>query len=117
MSLDTVTDTIEDLARRGFTDHFMVRGRKLVAIDAGRPFLPRDVVIREYHRFEGVSDPDDMAVVYALESREGTKGVLTDAYGAYSDPAVGAMLDILRIDPVRERRAGPAPRASKPRPR
>lgn len=105
MSLDTVTDTIEDLAQRGFTDHFMVRGRTLVAIDAGRPFLPRDVVIREYHRFEGVSDPDDMAVVYALESREGTKGVLTDAYGVYSDPAVGAMLDILRIDPVRQGRA------------
>ena len=102
MSPDTVTDTIEDLARRGYTDHFMVRGRKLMALDAGRPFLPRDVVIREYHRFEGVSDPDDMAIVYALESREGTKGVLTDAYGAYSDAAVGAMLDILRIDPVHE---------------
>jgi hypothetical protein len=99
MDLDTVTATIEDLRQRGFTDHFMVRGRQLVAIDAGRPFLPRDVVIREYHRFEGVSDPDDMAIVYALESREGTKGVLTDAFGAYSDPAVGAMLDILRIEP------------------
>ena len=66
MDLDTVTATIEDLRRRGFTDHFMVRGRQLLAIDAGRPFLPRDVVIREYHRFEGVSDPDDMATVYAL---------------------------------------------------
>ena len=125
MSPATVTDTIEDLARRGFTDHFIVRGRKLVAIDAGRPFLPRDVVIREYHRFEGVSDPDDMAVVYALETREGTKGVLTDAYGAYSDPAVGAMLDILRIDPgprepsriVARHEGWHAPRASKPRPR
>ena len=99
--MDTVTSAIEDLRRRGFTDHFMVRGRQLLAIDAGRLFLPRDVVIREYHRFEGVSDPDDMAIVYALESREGTKGVLTDAFGAYSDPAVGAMLDILRIEPGR----------------
>jgi hypothetical protein len=80
MDLDTVSATIEDLRRRGFTDHFMVRGRQLLAIDAGRPFLPRDVVIREYHRFEGVSDPDDMAIVYALES-------------------LGAMLDILRIEP------------------
>src|SRR4029077_6748710 len=110
MDLDTVTATIEDLRRRGFTDHFMIRGRQLVAIAAGRPFLRRDVVIREYPRFEGVSDPDDMAIVYALESREGTKGVLTDAYGAYSDPAVGAMLDILRIEPGKttaRSRAGP----------
>lgn len=81
MSPDTVTDTLDDLGRRGFTDHFMVRGRKLVAIDAGRPFLPRDVVIREYHRFEGVSDPE------------------------YSDPAVGAMLDVLRIEPGRREAA------------
>ena len=37
MDLDTVTATIEDLRRRGFTDHFMVRGRQLLAIDADRP--------------------------------------------------------------------------------
>jgi hypothetical protein len=39
-----------------------------------------------------------MAVVYAIEGRGGTRGILTDAYGAYADPAVGAMLDLLRID-------------------
>lgn len=98
MEWGTVASTIEDLRRRGFTDHFMVSGRKLLALEAGKPFLPRDVVIREYYRFEGDSDPDDMAVVYAIEGREGTRGVLTDAFGAYADPAVGAMLDILRID-------------------
>jgi hypothetical protein len=98
MEWGTVAGTIEDLRRRGFTDHFMVSGRKLLALEAGKRFLPRDVVIREYYRFEGDSDPDDMAVVYAIEGREGTRGVLTDAFGAYADPAVGAMLDILRID-------------------
>jgi|SRR5258708_1327382 hypothetical protein len=98
MEWGTVASTIEDLRRRGFTDHFMVSGRKLLALEAGKPFLPRDVVIREYYRFEGDSDPDDMAVVYAIEGREGTRGVLTDAFGVYADPAVGAMLDILRID-------------------
>jgi len=39
-----------------------------------------------------------MAVVYAIEEQGGTRGILTDAYGAYADPAVGAMLDTLRID-------------------
>ena len=92
MDLDTVTATIEDLRRRGFTDHFMVRGRQLLAIDAGRPFLPRDVVIREYHRFEGVSDPDDMAIVYGVEARNGLRGTVVDAFGVYSDPALGALM-------------------------
>jgi len=98
MEWGTVTSTIEDLRRRGFTDHFKVSGRTLLALDAGKPFPPGDVVIRDYYRFEGVSDPDDMAVVYAIEGRGGTRGILTDAYGAYADPAVGAMLDLLRID-------------------
>ena len=104
----TLMGTMAELARSGFVEHFGVRGDELQSFDSGRTFAADQVVIREYHRFEGVSDPDDMAVVYALESREGTKGVLTDAYGVYSDPAVGAMLDVLRIDPVREGRAGPA---------
>jgi len=98
MEWGTVTSTIEDLTRRGFTDHFKVSGRTLLALDAGKSFLPRDLVIRDYYRFEGVSDPDDMAVVYAIEEQGGTRGILTDAYGAYADPAVGAMLDTLRID-------------------
>lgn len=98
MDRGTVAGTIEYLRRRGFTDHFKVSGRKLLALEAGKRFLPRDVVIREYHRFEGVSDPDDMAIVYGVEGRGGTKGVLTDAYGVYADPAVGALLDMLRIE-------------------
>lgn len=53
---------------------------------------PADLLIREYHRFEGVSDPDDMAIVYAIEGKGGVRGTVTDAYGVYSDPAVSAVL-------------------------
>jgi hypothetical protein len=49
-------------------------------------------MIREFLRFEGVSDPDDMAIVYAIESTDGTRGALVDAFGAYSSPTVGAFL-------------------------
>ena len=38
----------------------------------------------EVYRFEGMSDPDDNAVVYALEAADGTKGVIVDAYGTYA---------------------------------
>jgi hypothetical protein len=49
-------------------------------------------VIREVHRFEGESDPDDMSVVYAIEGKDGTRGVIVDAFGIYADPHVGALL-------------------------
>ncbi|HMH55216.1 MAG TPA: hypothetical protein VK535_03060, partial [Gemmatimonadales bacterium] len=63
----TLMGTMAELARSGFVEHFGVRGDELQSFDSGRTFAADQVVIREYHRFEGVSDPDDMAIVYAIE--------------------------------------------------
>jgi hypothetical protein len=88
----TLAGTIDKLARRGFTGHFGLVGGELRVLETGNVVRPKDLVIREYHRFEGMSDPDDMAIVYALESSDGIRGTLTDAFGVYADPAVGAAL-------------------------
>jgi hypothetical protein len=100
----TVTETLDELARRGFRANFGVRGNTVQVVNSGKAFKADELAIREYHRFEGVSDPSDMSIVYAIESRDGTRGVLVDAFGVYSDPAVGAALRdvrILREDPIR----------------
>jgi len=74
---------IEHLAQRGFTDGFRIVDGGLQVLTSGKLLRPADLVIREVYRFEGVSDPDDMAVVYAIE-------------GATGDPAKAAVLaDIL----------------------
>ena len=91
--MQTLSATMDDLARRGFTEHFAVAGDRLRTLDNGRAFGAEEVVIHEYHRFEGVSDPDDMSIVYALESASGARGTLVDAFGVYSDPAVSAFMD------------------------
>ncbi len=88
----TLACTMEDLASSGFVEHFGVRGGELRSFDSGRRFSAHQVVVREYHRFEGVSDPDDMAIVYAIEGEGGVRGTLVDAFGAYSDPTVSAFL-------------------------
>ena len=67
--MKTLSEAMEGLLRRGFTEHFAVRGDQLRWLEGGKTFGPDDVTIREYERFEGVSDPDDMAVLYAIESR------------------------------------------------
>jgi hypothetical protein len=38
------------------------------------------------------TSPDDMAIVYALETAGRIYGILVDACGVYSDPAVSAFL-------------------------
>lgn len=88
----TLAGAIDQLARRGFTESLTVVGDRLRVDATRKTFRPEDVVIREYRRFEGVSDPDDMSIVYAIEAEGGMRGTLVDAYGAYSDPAVGAFL-------------------------
>jgi hypothetical protein len=101
----TLAKTIDELAGCGFIEHFGVSGDALRSFDSGRTFSAGQVVIREYHRFEGVSDPDDMSIVYAIEGQGGARGTLVDAFGAYSDPAVSTFLQGVAIS-----RAGPSGR-------
>jgi len=49
------------------------------------------------YRFEGPSDPDEEAVVYALRCpRCGAQGALVSTYGAGADPALADHLDVPR---------------------
>ena len=97
----TLAGAIDDLARRGFTESLAVVGNGLRTTKTQKVFRPDEVVIREYRRFEGVSDPDDMSIVYAIETEGGIRGILVDAYGVYADPAVSAFLSKV---PVRRSR-------------
>ena len=88
----TLASALDELTRRGFTESLAVVGNELRAAKTQKAFRPDEVVIREVRRFEGVSDPDDMSVVYAIEAAGGLRGTLVDAYGVYSDPAVSAFV-------------------------
>jgi hypothetical protein len=93
----TLSEAMESLVRRGFTEHFGVTGDQLRGFESGKTFGSQDIIIRGYERFEGVSDPDDMAILYALESSSGLHGTLVDAFGVYSNPVIGAYLKRVRF--------------------
>jgi hypothetical protein len=94
-----LSNLIAAFDEEGFTEHFAVREGRLVGLESGARFEASEVVIRHIERFEGVSDPDDMSVVYAIESRSGVRGTLTDAFGIYSSPAVGEFICRVESDP------------------
>ncbi|MCF4102641.1 phosphoribosylpyrophosphate synthetase [Gillisia sp. M10.2A] len=48
-------------------------------------------------RFEGMSNPDDNAILYAVTTNNGKKGVLVDGYGISSGQISKAMLDKLDL--------------------
>lgn len=80
------------LEKHGYTEQFRVEKNKLVGLSGGKKFNSADVKAVNFYRFEGVSDPDDMSILYAIETCDGTKGTLTDAYGMYSDEDTGAFM-------------------------
>ena len=81
------------LTSDGFTEDFRVAEGRLVSFsDAKRTYGPEDVTIVDFYRFEGESNPDDMAILYALETNDGLKGTISAPYGVYSDEDVNDFL-------------------------
>jgi hypothetical protein len=88
----TVACAVDGLTRRGFTEDFRVVDGKLRATGTRETFRPEELVISEFHRFEGISDPDDMAIVYGVEASNGLRGTVVDAFGVYADPVLSALM-------------------------
>ena len=72
---------------------FNIREECLVCHLDNVTLSPDDFEIDKVYRFEGESNPDDEAVLYAISSPKfGVKGVLVNAYGIYSDAASHALV-------------------------
>jgi hypothetical protein len=89
---NTMAEAVDGLRRRGFTTQFTIHNPSGQVAAGDLAFNSDDLTIAEHHRFEGLSDPDDSSVVYALEAPNGLKGLLVDAYGAYANPKTDALL-------------------------
>ena len=82
---DTVSEAINDLKERGYTLDFNLETDKLVCNALPLSLQPGEFEITETYRFEGESNPDDEAIVYAIESKHGHKGVLVNGFGPSAD--------------------------------
>lgn len=93
----TLTEALDGLRERGYTVDFDLKPDCLACRQNDILLHPEDFEIVETHRFEGESNPDDSDVVYAIAGKNGLKGVLVDAYGAYADSLSAEMLAKLRF--------------------
>ncbi|HET8827762.1 MAG TPA: hemerythrin domain-containing protein [Pelobium sp.] len=85
---DTVSETINQLAKNGYTTDFEVLKEHdcLVCKQTAQQLSPDEFVIDETHRFEGETDPGDEMIVYAISSQKhGIKGIVVNGYGTYAD--------------------------------
>lgn len=95
---DTLVEAINDLKKRGYDKDFNLKSDRIHCSDMRLECMPNEFEIDEFHRFEGNSNPDDNSILYALTSNTGVKGVLLDAYGAYSESISQELLDKLKFE-------------------
>lgn len=78
----TVTEAINAFRVQGFTLDLNLEENCISC--ANGKFDDEDFEIVAFYRYEGDTDPADSAMVYAVESKEGHKGVLVTSYGVYT---------------------------------
>ncbi|HVV03486.1 MAG TPA: hypothetical protein VHC96_04650 [Puia sp.] len=92
---DTVSAAVVGLKQRGFTIDFNLEAECISCADS--QLKPSEFMITETYRFEGESDPADEAVVYAIESKDGRKGILVNGFGISADELGEEMVEKLAV--------------------
>ena len=96
---DTLTEALEGLRQEGYTQDFNLKPDYLHCQPDNIELRPADFDIVDVYRFEGMTNPADESVLYAIEAKNGHKGVLVDAYGPYSEAISSEMAEKLRYTP------------------
>ena len=99
-SYDTVSEAINELAKRGYTTDFKILSDEecIICSVIATQLNPEEFVIDEVYRFEGDTDPGDEMIIYAISSiNHDIKGILLNGYGMYSDAATAKIVKRLKI--------------------
>lgn len=89
----SLVNVLNRLRKDGYKYDFKVSGQgKLCNMVNKDEFGPDQVRIVDFYRFEGESDPDDMSILYAVETSSGLKGTISNSYGPYADTGVDSFL-------------------------
>ncbi len=89
---------LRKLEAQGYLDQYKVEKGKLHDLSNDKKYKAKDVKALNFYRFEGISNPDDMSILYAIETVDGRRGTLIDAYGLYADEELGKFMKEVEIN-------------------
>ena len=95
--MKSLTMCLNRMVSEGYTEDFKVTEEGLEALKEHINYKPEQVEVVNFFRFEGESDPDDNAILYVIETDDGKKGTLIDAYGIYNDPIVSGFMKNVEV--------------------
>ena len=95
--LKTLVDCHKKMMEDGYKEDFVMEEGKLKCVSTEKRYSANEVSIINFFRFEGQNDPDDSSIMYVIETNDGKKGTVIDAYGAYADAGIGAFISEVEI--------------------
>ncbi|MFI2744007.1 phosphoribosylpyrophosphate synthetase [Zhouia sp. PK063] len=97
-SYNTLTEAIRDLQEEGYTEDFNLIDAGIENKSKKKIHKAANLNVVKFYRFEGMTNPDDNNILYVIETSDGDKGTLVDAYGANATVDVSKeMIDKLKI--------------------
>lgn len=102
-NLKTLSQVLNTLIKRGITKEICMNDQNEMILEKGdKTYQPEDLCIVKSYRFEGDSNPDDNAVLYLLQDKEGELATILDSYGAESNYSGEEFDNFLRKVPIHE---------------
>jgi quercetin dioxygenase-like cupin family protein len=99
-SYGTLSETINGLKKEGYTLDFNISPDFVQGDKPNRTLSAEDFVIDKFFRFEGETNPDDQAILYAISSTKfNVKGVLVNGYGISSNHGYSTLISKLSTNP------------------
>ncbi len=79
---DTLSEAINALVKKGYTESYEAGQTCFKGLNTKKEYHPGDLIIVESFRFEGMTNPEDQSVLFAIEATDGTKGTIIMSYNA-----------------------------------
>ena len=90
--MKSLSTCLNKMISDGYDEDYKVTERGLESLHSGKTYTPEQVQIVNFFRFEGMSDPDDNAILYVIKTDDGGKGTLIDGYGIYTEPRIASFM-------------------------
>lgn len=91
-NMTTLSTIISRLEQEGYTTQFKATESGLLSLQSQYTFAPDELSVTHFYRFEGESNQDDSAILYAIETNNSEKGTLVDGYGPSADTVIGEFM-------------------------
>jgi len=102
-NLKSEKDYITLYQNKEYDGNFRVVDDMLVDLDDNSSYTPKDIFIVAEHRFEGMSNPGDMSILYIIETNTQQKGTVLVNYNPSNATALAEFFNSIPKDNISQK--------------